>query len=165
MTRTKNFLAALVLAAAVLTGAAYWRSARPSVCRICDRPACRAMRFGLRTRWGWPVGACCPRCAAIGMRNDPSLSAAYATDFATGKRTDAETAFYVEGSNAVLCHRPEAFPGEVPGAVNYTVYDRCLPSVLAFREKPQAEQFMKEHGGRLISFADLRREVASGPRS
>ena len=31
-------------------------------------------------------------------------------------------------------------------------YDRCLPGLLAFARKDQAEQFAREHGGDVLSF-------------
>lgn len=148
--------AALVL---LLTSVVVWKNVRAGVCQVCDRRECRAVLFGLRTRWGFPVRTCCPRCGMISLKNSPGMKAVYATDFATGQRVDAEKAVYVEGGHLVLCHKPEAFPDEVRGAANYTVYDRCLPSVLAFAEPEAAVAYAAKHGGHVLSFVALKESL------
>ena len=39
-------------------------------------------------------------------------------------------------------------------------YDRCLPSLVAFTNLPNARVYQQEHGGRLLDLAEARTSVA-----
>jgi nitrous oxide reductase accessory protein NosL len=78
-----------------------------------------------------------------------------ATDFATGRRLDAHRAVYVDGSDFEHCSAPKSEPIS-PGCCAEMRYDRCLPSLIAFATRESALDFMKEHGGALRGFEDLR---------
>lgn len=155
----KKLLVLLLALSLPLAGIILWRTVQSGTCQVCDRGECKAVLFGLKSSWGFPVRTCCPRCGMIALKHSPGKDVTYATDFATGQRVDAEKAVYVEGGDAVLCHKPEAFPDEVRGAANYTVYDRCLPSVLAFKDLDKAKAYVAKHGGRVLSFATLKEEL------
>lgn len=155
MKNRKRFLILLVALALPVAGVVWWKNVNSGTCQVCDRKECRAVLFGLRTRWGFPVKTCCPRCAITAMKNTPGLKAVYATDFSTGREVDAKTAIYVEGGNTVMCHKAEAFPDEVRGAANFTVYDRCLPSLIAFGNQKEAEEYQRTHGGTIFTFDQL----------
>ena len=34
-------------------------------------------------------------------------------------------------------------------------YDRCLPSVIAFKGKVKALEFIEEHGGKILTFKEI----------
>jgi nitrous oxide reductase accessory protein NosL len=38
-------------------------------------------------------------------------------------------------------------------------FDRCTPSVLAFRDQPAATAFAGGHGGRVVKFSDFAAEL------
>jgi nitrous oxide reductase accessory protein NosL len=77
-----------------------------------------------------------------------------ATDFATGHWIDAMKATFVSGSDMKGCAMPSA-QRDAQGCCMYVAYDRCLPSLVAFADKPAAVEFQKQHGGDVQSFAEL----------
>lgn len=147
----------LILLATAALGWAGWSYLNPSHCQVCDREGCRIMQYGLKSKWGLPIKTCCPQCGLTYLHHHPKAKADFATDFESGKRVDAATAFYVRGSDVILCHQPESVRDELHGEIAYTKYDRCLPSMIAFKNLEDAERFQKNHGGRVLRFAELGR--------
>jgi hypothetical protein len=64
---------------------------------------------------------------------------------------------YVEGSDVTPCSSMHEGtpPVDERGCCMKAVYDRCLPSVLAFRSRERAESFAKEHGGTVKTLAEI----------
>jgi hypothetical protein len=150
--------AAAVLAVALLSflAAQACRESRAS-CAVCGRAECRALAFRVEYEDGASQETCCARCAshAVAQEKDRAVARLEARDFATGKRVDARSAVYVEGSDVEHCSAPKAERGS-QGCCMEMAYDRCLPSLIAFERREAASAFIEEHGGRLKSFADLR---------
>ncbi len=65
-----------------------------------------------------------------------------AADYLSHALTDAEGAYYLEGS-------------DIPGVMSHT-------SRLAFSRKEEAERFRKKHGGRVITFGEAIRNQLGG---
>ncbi len=151
--RAGIFLLAAFSAAAALDAC---RGARAS-CAVCGRDECRALAFRVEYTDGHAQETCCARCAshAVAEQKGRTVAQLQATDFATGERVDARGAVYVEGSDFEHCSAPKAERG-YPGCCLEMAYDRCLPSLIAFKTKEAAAGFVKDHGGRLKSFEDLR---------
>jgi hypothetical protein len=136
-------------------------SKQAKFCEECGRAECRNLSFDVRHQDGTLVQTCCPRCALHYLaRRHPSVASLAVRDFDTAGRIDATRAFYVEGSDVAPC---SAFAGSPPrderGCCMKTVYDRCLPSLLAFASRPEAETFAREHGGAIKTFADLQAAI------
>ena len=139
----------VVLALLVLLGAAC--AARPEHCWVCDREIHPQVRATLTLRGGRTAHACCPRCALhYRVANPGALGGIAVTDYPSGSSLSIDAAWMVEGSDETPCmhHPPVADPTRTPMQV---CYDRCLPSLIAFRLEAQARAFAAEHGGTVLS--------------
>jgi len=122
------------------------------VCDVCGRDECAGLAFRIEYADGGAQETCCPRCGSHALAEARGRVAArlLARDFATGKPVDARSALYVEGSEVEHCRvMNEQRNQELH-------YDRCLPSLIAFASEEQALSFVREHGGRLRTFEDLK---------
>jgi hypothetical protein len=157
---SRRALPLALLAACVTLGAAYaWKQARaPEACDFCQRAMCAGTEYTVHRSFGRAKHACCPRCGALYEKQHPgSMHATTVRDFATGREIHAEDAVFVEGSDFSHCSIGR-IAHDQDGA-SYTVcYDRCAPSVVAFRDRRSAEGFETQHGGQLISFEELLQE-------
>jgi hypothetical protein len=127
-------------------------------CGQCGRAECKSLAFDIRLTNGKVVQTCCPRCGLHYLSGShPPVAALAVKDFDTAARIDANTAFYVDGSDVHPCTSmagPE--PMDERGCCMKTEYDRCLPSLIAFGSKAKAETFAEEHGGTVKAFAELK---------
>jgi len=140
-----------ILGVALLVGCARSRS----VCAVCNRAECRSMAFRITLKNGRTVETCCPRCGLHYLEaNHVAARKLEATDFATGRWIDAEQAIYVSASDVHPCATSENRL-DPQGCCLTKAYDRCLPSLVAFAEKDQAEAFQKNHGGQLVAFQQI----------
>ncbi len=129
----------------------------PDGCVMCGREECTNLAFTIRLAGGGSVRTCCPRCALRYLEQEaPEVAALSVRDFETSRDLDAWAAAYVEGSDVHPCSAGHAGPPkDARGCCMTTVYDRCLPSALAFADRSAAESFAKEHGGFVTSFDRL----------
>jgi len=146
------WIACVLLAAAAIPAC----GSQHATCAVCARDECRALAFRVVYADGESIETCCPRCASHAVRADPArrIARLEATDFATGEKLDARTAVYVDGSDYEHCSAPKE-ERTAPGCCLEMAYDRCLPSLVAFREEGKARAFMERHGGSLKRFEDL----------
>jgi hypothetical protein len=137
-----------LLFAALLSGLPGCRPS-PAVCAICDRPIHAEMTATVILADGRRLVACCPRCAlhhrdaqAAGVRG------VEVTDHAGGGPLPMDRAFLVDGSDLTPClgHAPKVDP---TGVAMHTCYDRCVPSLIAFKDGTAARAFIADHGGTL----------------
>jgi hypothetical protein len=136
-------------------------STQAESCEQCGRAECRNLSFDLRHQDGTAVQTCCPRCALHYLAGQHPPVASFAVrDFDTAGRIDATRAYYVEGSDVAPCSASDGPPPQDErGCCMKTVYDRCLPSLLAFASRSKAETFAREHGGTIKTFADLQARI------
>jgi nitrous oxide reductase accessory protein NosL len=119
---------------------------------------CRNMAFTVHLEGGKEVETCCARCGLHYLESErPTVASLTAHDFNGAGEIDAEGAFYVEGSDVTPCV-PAGKPPmrDAAGCCADPVYDRCLPSLIAFQSKEAADAFAREHGGTVRRFAELR---------
>jgi hypothetical protein len=92
------------------------------------------------------------------IASEPSAVASAAVrDFDTAGRLDAASAAYVEGSDVSPCTSNTGDqPRDERGCCLKPVYDRCLPSLIAFGSRERAEAFARDHGGVVKTFPELR---------
>jgi hypothetical protein len=122
-------------------------------CDICGRPIHAAHEAVVLRKDGGKVHNCCPRCALHYEINHPAaVEGLLVTDRITGERIDARQAFYIEGGDEPSCLMPSETPPREPGTEFSRVFDRCLPSLVAFRETEDARRYMSVHGGRLLTY-------------
>jgi hypothetical protein len=146
--------AAVVLAVAGLSYFAYLKivPAQPAACQICDRHIPKQTAYTLETKTG-TVKACCPACAMhYALHHPGEVREAWATDFNSGRMIPAKTAYYDGGGDVQYCtaHMPPVERG--PQGVSERVYDRCLPTLVAFASRDEAEAYRQKHGGRVVTY-------------
>jgi hypothetical protein len=120
------------------------------VCSVCKRPLHPAQTYVVVTKNGKKHPSCCPRCG-LRFAIENKAKATKATDFSNGKRINPESAYYVEGSDVMECCGSSTMRAD-GGLLCEMHYDRCMPSLVTFAEKETAENFQRQHGGRILSF-------------
>jgi ribosomal protein L24E len=152
----------LALAAIGLTSYfAYRRETRsdPNLCNICGRQIHPGMSFVVETD-GRAEHACCPRCGMhFALSHHGKAQKLRATDMNSGKLIPAETAYYDEGGNINHCAAHGEAVERQPQGVSVRDYDRCLPTLVAFQTRAEAETYQKEHGGRVLSYSEALQSV------
>jgi len=148
--------AAIGILAIALLGAGLAACRADASCDLCGRDECTALAFRVEYRDGGTQTTCCPRCGsrAVAESHGREVARLRARDFATGREIDATTAAYVSGSDVEHCMAPKEQPS-TQSCCRVLTYDRCLPSLIAFGSQADAERFVEDHGGTLLSFADL----------
>jgi nitrous oxide reductase accessory protein NosL len=123
-------------------------------CDVCGRELHPGMHAAVSLVERKHIDACCPRCALHFAASEPEQVARITVeDGNTGEPIAAQDAMYVEGSDARPCASAvESTPRE-PGVPYERIFDRCLPTLVAFKTQADARAFQKAHGGRLLSFA------------
>lgn len=123
-------------------------------CPFCDRMVHSSTAYHL-TVDGHEVAACCPRCGIRAQvnREQGTLDHARATDVTTGETIAAESATYVEGGDVQYCAHGDQAVTREPNGVSVREYDRCLPTLAAFKTPQEAALYQKQHGGRVVSYA------------
>jgi hypothetical protein len=169
--RSKQILVTiLALGAVVAVGFLAYRLEAPrgpALCQVCGRNIPKETAYRLDTSDG-PIKACCPSCAMhYTLHNPDAVRKSWATDFNSGQRIPASSAYYDEGGDVQYCtarHPPVERGSE---GVAMRVYDRCLPTLVAFETRDAAEVYRKQHGGRVLSYDEslmtLRAEQPSHP--
>ena len=127
------------------------------ICEVCKRVIQTATSFRIARPNGSMQAVCCPRCglAAVIQNGGRVLDA---VDFTTKKRVGAAEAIYLEGSDIMECCTATGFRSD-EGAYQKMEYDRCMPSLLAFARREDAEMVRQKHGGNILSFEEARRSV------
>ncbi len=157
MWNAKSILATTVLLAIAIAPAAGCRRG-PEPCSQCGRAECTNLAVSIHLLDGRNVKTCCPMCALHFVRASHARVASMTVrDFDLATALDATAAWYVEGSDVQPCAAPRggSKPLDERGCCLKTVYDRCLPSVLAFGTRDRAEAFARRHGGSLRTFTML----------
>lgn len=157
MVSRNTFASGLVIALLLggVLGAWYMVLSRPpAFCEISGRPIHPNMHTVAEVD-GKKLHACCAQCAlTLGRQEGKPVRLIRVTDFATAKTLSAERAWFVEGSEVQMCasaavHYDEA---HTPYA---RVFDRCLPSLVAFAREEDAREFVRKHAGVVKRLADL----------
>jgi len=158
-------LSITVLVIALAIGAGFlihrWETPkRPSVCEICGRTISGQTEFRVETAHG-TLYACCPGCAMHHMINNPGEARKeLATDFKSGRLIAARSAYYDEGGDVQYCTRQDPAVQRMPGqGVEMRVYDRCLPVLVAFASRDEADAYQRQHGGRVVTFDQALQDV------
>ena len=161
MSKTKLFSATIALILVAVAGYAvfeYQRQARENaenVCQICWRPVHDSM-LTVGEVSGEEKRFCCAACAlTTAQQIGKPVRLTRLTDFNSNQPLDPKAAFLVRGSdvNLDMHSQPLVDQEKRPVPVHF---DRCTPSILAFRSREEAQAFLKEHGGELLQIADLK---------
>jgi len=158
--KTGVFVGLAVICVTALLGYYVWvgkiAGGKPT-CEVCKRVIHTETSFKIVQADGSMKATCCPRCglAAIIQNGGRALEA---VDFSSKKRIGAAEAIYLEGSDIMECCTDTGFRSD-QGAFQQMEYDRCMPSLLAFARREDAEMVQQKHGGQIISFEEARQSV------
>jgi hypothetical protein len=155
-----TFIGLAVIFLAALLGYFVWEgriAGGKPVCEVCNRVIQTAASFRIARPDGSMRAVCCPRCglAAVIQNGGRALDA---VDFITKNRVGAAGAIYLEGSDIMECCISTGFRSDA-GAYQEMEYDRCMPSLLAFARREDAEIVRQKHGGTILSFEEARQSV------
>jgi hypothetical protein len=134
-----------------------------AMCPFCSRMVHPVTAYRLQVG-NHVVAACCPRCGMHAQQNQAqgATGMAWATDVNTGENVPAESATYVEGGDVEYCTHGDQPMTRDPHGVSTREYDRCLPTLVAFKTQQEAEAYQRQHGGRILTYsqalASVRRE-------
>ncbi len=132
-------LAELVRTGAVVKqrGRVSLRSAQPdvtadaAVCAHCGKPVHHRAAWIVTLADGRRWQACCAHCGLLELKGMMDIRSALATDFLYGQMVNVFQAAYVLGSDVTLC---------------------CVPSVLCFASRLEAERYQRGFGGQVLDF-------------
>jgi len=151
----------VTLAALLAIGAtSFWayryeqRRETAGMCPFCDRMVHPVTAYRLRIG-GREVVACCPRCGMHAQVNQMAgkPDTAWATDVNTGEAVAAPSATYLEGGDVQFCTHGNQPVAHQPQGVSVREFDRCLPTLVAFKTAPEAEAYRQRHGGQVLTYA------------
>jgi hypothetical protein len=122
-------------------------------CPFCDRMVHAVTAYRLQVG-GRELTACCPRCGMHAMLNEEQgkVKRARATDVNSGESVAADSATYVEGGDIQYCTHGNQPVTREPNGVSVREYDRCLPTLAAFKTPQEAAAYQQQHGGRVLSY-------------
>jgi len=124
-------------------------------CAVCERSECSGLAFRVTPADGKRVETCCPRCGLRYLQSSgQAAQSLQATDFKSGRWIKAAQAVYVSGSDQSHCTPSEA-RRDAYGCCGIKQFDRCLPSLIAFETRSDAEAFRQKHGGTITSLAAI----------
>ena len=104
--------------------------------------------------------ACCTRCAiSESYQERKPLHLISVTDYVSGRKLDPQQAYFVDGSQKVLCAHDMTILGESKQTYQMT-YDRCFPGTYAFSRIEDAQAFARENGGTVVQLQRLVQGVA-----
>jgi DNA-directed RNA polymerase subunit RPC12/RpoP len=122
-------------------------------CAICGRQLHPTVSYHLETVKG-EVVTCCPRCGMHEQLEHPGeVQSSRATDLTTRTPIPAESAFYVEGGDIHYCVSAEKPVERLPQGESVRAFDRCLPTLVAFKVRTDAEAYQARHGGQVLDYA------------
>ena len=163
MRRKRLLITILAIGATIAAGLVAYRIEAPhgpGMCQVCDRMISEQTAFRIDTASG-AVHACCPACAMhYMMHHGDSKEKAWATDFISGRIIAASSAYYAEGGDVQYCTRHASSVERGTEGVSQRVYDRCLPTLVAFSSRADADAYRQQHGGRVVTYDEAFRSLA-----
>lgn len=151
------FAAVLALVALGFAGWHFVIQREQQSCRACSRPVHDHSRT-IAIVDGKSGVYCCPACALSEHRQVAKpVQVTELADYDGGGALNPADAVIVRDSDVILCKRHEAAvsPDKQP---LHAHFDRCSPSILAFRDMKAAQRFAAQHGGQIQRFAALAAE-------
>ena len=146
---------ALIVAGLLAVGGYEWKQSRtPQACGFCQRPLHDRL-WVLAEIDGDRRRVCCPQCAVSESRQEHKpVRLIMVHDYTSGKELDPKHAWYVNQSRAVACSHDGMRMDEMKHTETMT-FDRCSPGAFAFARKEDAQAFIAQNGGQLLSLEQL----------
>lgn len=154
------FIAVAVLAVLCAVFAVYRTATKRSqaFCGFCHRTI-HAQTEVIAEIDGWRRHACCARCAiSESYQERKPLRLIAVTDYVSGRKLDPRQAYFVDGSQKILCAHDMSMLGESKQTYQMT-YDRCFPGTYAFASLQDAQAFARDNGGSVVQLQKLMQEV------
>ncbi|MBI1355743.1 MAG: hypothetical protein GC160_15495 [Acidobacteria bacterium] len=139
-----------------------YEARQASVCSVCSRPLHSGSSVMAKVN-GESQHFCCAACALWTERQTGAeVEITQASDYTSGSVLDPSEVTFVVGSSVNHClqqhsvfdsQRTTLDQAKEAGTLEF---DRCSPSILAFRTKSAAARFADQKGGRLTSLEGLR---------
>ena len=132
----------------------------PKECGFCQRPLQDKLRVVVEIG-GQRREACCPQCAVSESRQEHKLVRFISVrDYSTAKVIDPAQAYYVNQSRALACSHDGMHMDEMKHGEDLA-FDRCSPGAFAFARKEDAEAFIAQNGGQILSMEQLLGEATT----
>jgi hypothetical protein len=126
----------------------------PKECGFCQRPLQDKLRVVVEIG-GQRREACCPQCAVSESRQEHKpVRFISVRDYSTAKMIDPAQAYYVNQSRAMACSHDGMRMDEMKHGEDLA-FDRCSPGAFAFAKKEDAEAFIAQNGGQILSMEQL----------
>lgn len=126
----------------------------PKECSFCQRPLQDRLRIVVEIG-GQRREACCPQCAVSESRQEHKpIRLISVRDYSTAKVIDPAQAYYVNHSRALACTHDAMHMDEMKHD-DPLMFDRCSPGAFAFAKKQDAEAFIAQNGGQMLTMEQL----------
>src|ERR1700690_452839 len=130
----------------------------PKECGFCQRTLQDKLRVVVEIG-GQRREACCPQCAVSESRQENKpVRLISVRDYSTAKVIDPAQAYYVNHSRALACTHDAMHMDEMKHTEELA-FDRCSPGAFAFAKKEDAEAFIAQNGGQILSMEQLLAEA------
>lgn len=114
-------------------------SVTTETCKLCDMPVKTRLHFVMTTTDNQTIRACCPHCGLLLLNSKQDVASALLRDFIYGRIINVRQACFVVESRIAVC---------------------CEPSVLAFANEADAQDFQRGYGGQVMDYDDVRRHLS-----
>lgn len=147
-------LSLIVLGLVGLGGYEFNSLRKPNECGFCRRPIQERLRTVVEID-GERKQVCCPRCAVTeSHQKHKPIRLITVRDFSTAKDLDPKQAWYVSESHAFACTHDGMRMDDMKQSESLA-FDRCSPGTFAFAKKEDAELFVSQNGGRVMTMEQL----------
>jgi hypothetical protein len=157
MARKASIYAFVILALLAVSAGLAYRSIQHrsnSFCGYCQRPI-RPKLAAVAEIGGETRRVCCARCAVSeSVQEKKRVRLISVTDYASGTTLDPAKAWFVDGSRAIACSHDMTRLDESKH-MQQLAFDRCSPGTFAFARKADADAFIEQNGGVLLTLAQL----------
>ncbi len=155
--KTSIYGVAILAVLAVGAGFAYRSIQHRSnaFCGYCQRPISPKLAV-VAEIGGERRHVCCARCAVSeSVQETKPVRLISVTDYTTGSRLDPANAWFVDGSRAIACNHDMSRMDESKH-MQQLAFDRCSPGTFAFARKADADDFIAQNGGVLLTLGQLK---------
>jgi len=148
------FAVVLVAVGLGYAGLRAYRASQSEECYACNRTVhAHSRTVGMVN--GRARTFCCPACALSEHEQEGKpIRITQLTAFLTGEKLSPPGAFIVKGSDVNMCAQTRELVDDQKRPADLH-YDRCSPSMLAFKQKSEAVEFVREHGGEVLPFSEI----------
>ena len=136
----------------------YFNHPNRGTCGYCNRPL-RVNSMVTAEILGKRTHACCARCAiSEANQQHKAFRLIEVHDYRSKNAISPTSAWFAEGSRVMACDHEMMRMDEHKDMQDLT-FDRCSPGTIAFATKADADAFVAQNGGTVLSFDKLMSEA------